>query len=134
MRLESEGLVLTLPRQGYRVAPVSLPDVLDMFHLRAALERACMERVALHSSTEQLATLDEFRHFDPTAWQGGFIAYNRAFHRRLSELGGNARLRVKGDRDTVGTTLESEDRRVGPRPDDGIGAHHLVVGPIDRAA
>ena len=93
MRLESEGLVLTLPRQGYRVAPVSLPDVLDMFHLRAALERACMERVALHSSTEQLATLDEFRHFDPTAWQGGFIAYNRAFHRRLAELGGNARLR-----------------------------------------
>ena len=46
MRLEREGLVITLPRQGYRVAPVSLADVQDMFHLREALERACMERSA----------------------------------------------------------------------------------------
>src|SRR5687768_13968406 len=32
MRLEREGLVITLPRQGYRVAPVSVADVQDMFH------------------------------------------------------------------------------------------------------
>lgn len=93
MRLEREGLVITLPRQGYRVAPVSLTDVLDMFHLRAALERACVERICRHASDEQLATLDEFRHFDPAAWEGGFIAFNRAFHRRIAALGGNARMR-----------------------------------------
>ncbi|MCY7318910.1 MAG: GntR family transcriptional regulator [Ramlibacter sp.] len=93
MRLESEGLVITLPRQGYRVAPVSLTDVLDMFHLRAALERACMERIVLQASDEQLRELDGFRHFDASAWDGGFIAFNRAFHRRIAELGGNARMR-----------------------------------------
>ena len=93
MRLESEGLVITLPRQGYRVAPVSLTDVLDMFHLRAALERACVERIVQHASNEQLSELDAFRHFDATAWAGGFIAFNRAFHRRIAELGGNARMR-----------------------------------------
>ena len=93
MRLESEGLVITLPRQGYRVAPVSLTDVLDMFHLRAALERACMERIVLRASDEQLRELDAFRHFDASAWDGGFIAFNRAFHRRIAELGGNARMR-----------------------------------------
>ena len=93
MRLESEGLVITLPRQGYRVAPVSLTDVLDMFHLRAALERACMERIVLQASDEQLTELDAFRHFDASAWDGGFIAFNRAFHRRIAELGGNARMR-----------------------------------------
>lgn len=93
MRLESEGLVITLPRQGYRVAPVSLTDVLDMFHLRAALERACMERIVLQASDEQLRELDAFRHFDAAAWDGGFIAFNRAFHRRIAELGGNARMR-----------------------------------------
>lgn len=93
MRLESEGLVITLPRQGYRVAPVSLTDVLDMFHLRAALERACMERIVLQASDEQLRELDAFRHFDASAWDGGFIAFNRAFHRRIAELGGNARMR-----------------------------------------
>src|SRR5882757_9697413 len=40
MRLEREGLVITIPRQGYRVAPISLADVQDMFHLRGVLERA----------------------------------------------------------------------------------------------
>ena len=93
MRLEREGLVITLPRQGYRVAPVSLTDVLDMFHLRAALERACMERIVLHASDEQLVALDSFRRFDASAWKGGFVAFNRAFHRRIAELGGNARMR-----------------------------------------
>lgn len=93
MRLEREGLVITLPRQGYRVAPVSLADVLDMFHLRAALERACVERIVLNASDEDLRSLDAFRHFDAASWEGGFIAFNRAFHRRIAELGGNARMR-----------------------------------------
>jgi DNA-binding GntR family transcriptional regulator len=93
MRLEQEGLVITSPRQGYRVAPVSLSDVLDMFHLRAALERACMERIVLRASDEQLRELDAFRHFNATAWPGGFVAFNRAFHRRIAELGANARMR-----------------------------------------
>jgi DNA-binding GntR family transcriptional regulator len=93
MRLEREGLVITLPRQGYRVAPVSLADVLDMFHLRAALERACIERIVLRASDEQLESLDAFREFVPTDWDGGFVAFNRAFHRRIAELGGNARMR-----------------------------------------
>jgi DNA-binding GntR family transcriptional regulator len=93
MRLEREGLVITLPRQGYRVAPVSLSDVLDMFHLRAALERACIERIVRHGSDAQLQSLDVFRRFVPGAWDGGFVAFNRAFHRRISELGANARMR-----------------------------------------
>ncbi len=93
MRLEREGLVITLPRQGYRVAPVSLSDVLDMFHLRAALERACVERIVLYASDTQLQALDTFRQFDAKTWEGGFIAYNRAFHRSLAHLGGNARMR-----------------------------------------
>jgi Transcriptional regulators len=93
MRLEREGLVITLPRQGYRVAPVSLTDVLDMFHLRAALERACIERIVLRGTDEQLRSLDAFRQFVPADWDGGFVAFNRAFHRRIAELGGNARMR-----------------------------------------
>jgi DNA-binding GntR family transcriptional regulator len=50
--LEREGLVITIPRQGYRVAPVSISDMLDMFHLRAALERANIERGAQHGSRQ----------------------------------------------------------------------------------
>ncbi|HAL36977.1 MAG TPA: GntR family transcriptional regulator [Polaromonas sp.] len=93
MRLEREGLVISLPRQGYRVAPVSLKDVQDMFHLRAALERACMERIVLYASDEQLEELNAFRHFNPSEWNGGFVVYNRAFHHRLAQLGTNIRMR-----------------------------------------
>jgi DNA-binding GntR family transcriptional regulator len=93
MRLEREGLVITLPRQGYRVAPVSLADVQDMFQLRSALERACMQRISTYATDEQLALLDAFKSFDPEQWEGGFVVYNRAFHRRLAHLGANARMR-----------------------------------------
>lgn len=93
MRLEREGLVITLPRQGYRVAPVSLADVQDMFHLRDALEQACMERIARRASDEQVAELDRFRRFDATDWPGGFVAYNREFHRTLARIAGNPRMR-----------------------------------------
>lgn len=93
MRLEREALVITSPRQGYRVAPVSLADVQDMFHLRAALERACMERIVRQASDAELATLEPFRNYQPDAWAGGFIEYNRAFHRTLAELAANVRMR-----------------------------------------
>ena len=85
MRLEREGLVITSPRQGYRVAPVSLSDVLDMFHLRAALERACVERIVIHASDEQLAELDDFRIFDPSVW-------GRRFHCLQPKLSPPSRL------------------------------------------
>ncbi len=93
MRLEREGLVITTPRQGYRVAPVSLADVQDMFHLRDALEQACMERIMRRASDEQLADLDRFRNFDQSHWVGGFVAYNREFHRTLARISGNSRMR-----------------------------------------
>ena len=91
--LEREGLVITIPRQGYRVAPVSISDMLDMFHLRAALERASMERIIRHASDEQLQALDVFKTFHESQWPDGFVGYNKAFHRRLAELSGNPRMR-----------------------------------------
>lgn len=93
MRLEREGLVITLPRQGYRVAPVSLLDIQDMFELRDLLEQACMVRIVRRAGDAQLAELDRFRQFDAAAWDGGFVAYNRDFHRTLARLAGNARMR-----------------------------------------
>lgn len=91
--LEREGLVITIPRQGYRVAPVSISDMLDMFHLRAALERANIERIIRNASDEQLEALNQFKSFNPEEWPDGFIGYNKKFHRLLADLGGNPRMR-----------------------------------------
>ena len=93
MRLENEGLVISMPRQGYRVASISPADVEDMFQLRIALERACMERIIRHASDEQLTELDQFRYFDSDQWNHNFVAYNRAFHHRLAALSANTRMR-----------------------------------------
>jgi DNA-binding GntR family transcriptional regulator len=107
MRLERENLVITLPRQGYRVAPVSLSDVQDMFHLRIALERACMERIVRQASDEQLVSLEPFRRFERDDWAAGFIEYNRAFHRKLAEIAGNPRMR-----DQLNNLIDQMERAV----------------------
>jgi DNA-binding GntR family transcriptional regulator len=107
MRLEREGLVITIPRQGYRVSPISLSDVDDMFHLRAALERACMERIVRRASDDDLATLEPYRRFDAQDWDGGFIDYNRAFHRHLAQLAANIRMR-----DQLGDLIDQMERAV----------------------
>ncbi len=107
MHLEREGLVISSPRQGYRVTPVSLSDVQDMFDLRKVLEAACMERLVRHAGARELEALDEFRQFEAARWEGGFAGYNRAFHQRLATLSGNGRLAGE-----IGTLVGQMERAV----------------------
>jgi DNA-binding GntR family transcriptional regulator len=46
LRLEGERLVTVLPRQGYRVNPVSVADARDIFGLRLVIEPACAAAAA----------------------------------------------------------------------------------------
>jgi DNA-binding GntR family transcriptional regulator len=91
-RLVQEGLVDVMPRQGYRVAPISLRDVRDMFQYRAVMECACVRVAAETASDAELRALDQFRVFEAHAHEEGFIGYNRGFHQALARLSGNARL------------------------------------------
>ena len=91
-RLVHEGLVVVMPRQGYRVAAISVKDVRDMLEYRAVLEGACARLVAETASDEGLRSLDHFRKFDPKKHKDGFISYNREFHRAVIGLCANARL------------------------------------------
>lgn len=92
LRLQQERLVTVTPRQGYRVAPVSLEDTREMFQLRKFLESACAEIAALSASDERLAALDVFRSFNGPDARDSFIEYNRAFHCDLCEASGNTRM------------------------------------------
>lgn len=91
-RLVQEGLVIVAPRQGYRVAPISLKDAKDMFEYRGVLESACARLAAANAGAQDLHALDDFRTFDEHVYSDGFTAYNRAFHRAIAQLSGNARL------------------------------------------
>lgn len=91
-QLIHEGFVIVRPRHGYRVAPISMKDVRDMFQYRGILEAACARLATQLATIEQLKALNVFRSFDSSAYPDGFIGYNRNFHTALSSLSGNNRL------------------------------------------
>jgi len=91
-RLVHEGLVVVMPRQGYRVAAISVKDVRDMFEYRAVLEGACARIAAENATDDDLRALDRFRAFEAKKYEAGFIGYNRDFHHAVIRLCGNARL------------------------------------------
>jgi DNA-binding GntR family transcriptional regulator len=78
LRLERERLITVLPRQGYRVNPVSLSDARDIFRFRGVLEPACAADGAKSASAKTLGGLDAFRKFEGSLEE--FIRYNREFH------------------------------------------------------
>src|ERR1700757_3792026 len=60
LRLEQEKLVTVLPRQGYRVNPLSMSDGEDIFGLRLLIEPACAAAAA-HADEKALGALLHFR-------------------------------------------------------------------------
>jgi GntR family transcriptional regulator, rspAB operon transcriptional repressor len=94
LRLEQEGFVTVLPRQGYRVNPISPEDVEAMYNLCLLVEPACAAGAA-RADDAVVATLDRFRDFDQnTDSIAAFSAYNRTFHSAIADMCGNARMAV----------------------------------------
>jgi DNA-binding GntR family transcriptional regulator len=92
LRLEQESLVTVLPRQGYRVNPISVSDVEDIFGLRLLIEPACAAAAARADPTA-LQVLDNFRGIaDMERTEAEFLEYNKSFHRAVIDLSGNARM------------------------------------------
>jgi DNA-binding GntR family transcriptional regulator len=92
LRLEQEKLVTVLPRQGYRVNPVSKRDVQDLFGLRLLIAPACAAEAARADDTK-VRTLDTFRHWtDEATDELGFMDYNRKLHFAVAGLVANTRM------------------------------------------
>ncbi len=104
-RLHAERLVTVAPRKGYRVAPISLTDAVDLFGLRITLEASCALLSAERADGGALADLDRFRDFDASADVAVFVAYNTDFHLSLVDLCPNRRMA-----ETARTVIEQFDR------------------------
>jgi GntR family transcriptional regulator, rspAB operon transcriptional repressor len=92
LRLEQEKLVTVLPRQGYRVNPISRRDVEDLFGLRLIIAPACAAGAA-RADDAAVRSLDKFRNFiGDDVREAEFLEYNRDFHGTLADMAGNARL------------------------------------------
>jgi DNA-binding GntR family transcriptional regulator len=95
LRLELENLVTVLPRQGYRVKPISISDVEDVFGLRLLIDPACAVAAAARADHTALRGLDRFRNFagvECTYTDSEYVEYNQAFHCAIADLSGNGRM------------------------------------------
>jgi DNA-binding GntR family transcriptional regulator len=92
LRLTQAGLVHPIRRSGYRIAPITLRDVRDLFGLRLIIEPAAAElavgRVDLDELREIQARYDACYLADPAA----ACLLNSAFHLVSARASGNARL------------------------------------------
>lgn len=95
-RLSQEGFVTSIPRQGYRVVPVTLRDVDEVFALRLELEPLAARLAAGRVDRGELEALERAcRHRSDTPIPeqiDQFLEANRRFHMAIAHAGGNRRL------------------------------------------
>lgn len=132
LRLEREQLVTIAPRQGYRVAPISLSDARDLLRLRSVLECASAAEAAREAGGAELASLDRFRSFRPSHWLEGFAGYNREFHCALARASGNRRMSaltcelIEQTRRLVHVSVQAEPRRTAPL----VAEHAAIIDAV----
>lgn len=145
VRLQSEGLVVVVPRHGMQVLPVSPNDMREIYEILTALECMAAELVARSRPDEETlrplvqATAD----MDAALAKDDLDAWARAdesFHAQLVALAGNRHLQS--------TVMNYWDRahrarmfslRLRPKPVNSTREHrallqHLIAGDAEAAA
>ncbi|WP_437206757.1 GntR family transcriptional regulator [Planctomicrobium sp. SH664] len=96
IRLAAERIVTIASRQGIVIATASIQDILEMFHMRFALETLIVREIAGKLNEEQRARLEaNVDHYKELADEGNVertIAIDFEFHRMLAEFHGNRQM------------------------------------------
>lgn len=140
--LEKEGLVVTEPFKGVRVAEITLKDVHELLTLRSALEELAARLTAQAMDEGMRAELEErFQALEKAAGDGdeeALVAADTAFHQAICRLSGHGRLLDSwtGLETQIRTFIHLE--RPHWRDDDFVATHRpildaLVAGDAPRA-
>lgn len=97
--LSQEGLVEVMPRVGYRVTPIGVQDVHDVFHLRFLLEPEAAALAARRGTRDEVLDLRQ-RNLEELARLAGekslplrsYVRFHDAFHLGVAALSGSERL------------------------------------------
>lgn len=93
-RLDHEGLVQVLPRKGIIIRPDSLQEILRILDSRITVEPELARQAAQSATKEQAKMLLELAAATPPSKDAPDIATfttnDRAFHRAIGEVSGNA--------------------------------------------
>lgn len=95
-RLCVEGLMEAFPRRGYRVTPVTLKDMNDLFAVRGVLEGTAAAFAAQNLSEEELEALSRLADVNYVIGEDvstkTFVASNETFHSAIARGSRNPRL------------------------------------------
>ncbi len=101
--LEHEGQINPIPRTGYIVAPITIRDVLEIFHLRRVLEVEAIRLAVDHVTKKDINFLEKNNQLERELLndsnknedkENHIQAYklNSEFHLRIAHASGNLRL------------------------------------------
>jgi DNA-binding GntR family transcriptional regulator len=95
-RLATEGLVTVRPRRGAVVSSLSAAEFLELYQVREALElmavKLAVPRLGTDDITALQALIDEMSTRAERSQVAEFFEANTAFHARLVDASGNAKL------------------------------------------
>jgi DNA-binding GntR family transcriptional regulator len=98
IRLAHDALVRAIPRRGYRVTPITVKDIHDVFELRLMLEPAAARMAAGKVDAPRLRVLDDAcragYQLNDARSITRFLEANEAFHVAIAQATGNQRLAI----------------------------------------
>ncbi len=117
-RLRHEKLVISEPRKGHTIAPITIRDVIDLYEVRVALEPVAARMAAGKVDEAVLRPIANacekpISNNDPASISD-FIGSNSEFHRAIARFSGNRRLA-----DQISNLLDETDR-----------VRHIMVGSV----
>jgi DNA-binding GntR family transcriptional regulator len=138
VRLENEGLVEIIPRQGMRVVSLSASDMKEIYEVLTALETMAVDLLARRNLTEMdLVPLEAaLTEMDKALENDNLDAWAEAdsrFHFSLIELCGNARLATMVHQvSDQAHRARMITRRLRPKPTKSNVEHRAVLDAIRR--
>jgi DNA-binding GntR family transcriptional regulator len=135
--LERAGLVRIVPNQGAYVSALTLPQIVDLFDIRASLARLAGQRAAATIDATHLdalrSTMDEMDEVARKRDADRYVELNLQFHAALYQATGNQRLAMLDE--SIGKELRIY-RRHGLAFGGGLlisnQEHREIFGAIER--
>jgi DNA-binding GntR family transcriptional regulator len=93
-RLAQDGWVTSIHRKGFRVRPITLKDLSEMYTYRRVFEQFTAEQAAVAGSTEQFDGLARILEMERRSEKqpAEMVTANELFHLTLAEMTGNERI------------------------------------------
>jgi len=132
-RLESEGLLVSLPWRGVVVAELDRAQVLELYAMREVLEGTAARFAAQHADAAEIDLMQDLLEREAAAGDDGMLTarINRDLHEAIYTAARNRYLlsTLSALRNAL-ALLKGTTFSVPGRPEEGLGEHRAIVDAI----